>query len=61
MGLSWNQETEPSEAIVYPRQLSVSRWDRREAKAPDAAADELQHDLDRDRARRDLQRLIDGR
>jgi len=61
MGLSWNQETEPSEAIVYPRQLSVSRWDRREAKAADATADELRHDLDRDRARRDLQRLIDGR
>jgi len=61
MGLSWNQETEPSEAIVYPRQLFVSRWDRREAKAADAVADELERSLDRDQVRRDLQQLIDGR
>jgi hypothetical protein len=61
VGLSWNQEAELVKAVVDAREL-LARWrDEGQTVAADFAIEQVDRRLDRDRVRRELQELIDGR
>jgi hypothetical protein len=61
VGLSWNQEAALVKAVVDTREL-LARWrDEGQTVTADIVTEQVDRRLARDRVRRELQELIDGR
>src|SRR5262249_53585213 len=61
MPLGGDEEAKPAQAVAHTRELVGGRRDEREPAAADLLPDQIEGGLDRDRVRRDLQELVDGR